>query len=281
MAATSSTSKRARARTRPDSSDSETMESRRNSAAITAIDQTRWFDFRAGISLAELATRENVRVVTIERSIERMRAHVARFSAESAELATRQLFLQRLPDANQVFVDALAATRTTIRKESVLRNDPDTGLPAWIEDEIEVVTPDHKTRLSAVDALQRLLASTQPKQPMVSVDARSQTNYGLPGSGNNQQHALGAGQPAGALSAESIIRQIRIDRGLSVTGASLLTPGDMPTVSADQDFEGMKEFIEDGGVDEASEAAAAAETGAESQVSIASATGESEYAEED
>ena len=199
--------------------------------APTPIDRRRWSDFRAGISVEELATRENVRVGTIDKSIDKMRTFAARVSQESTEMATRELYLNQLPNATHVFEEALLATKL----ESYAIVNPDTGETEVREREVA----DHVTRLKAMEQLKGLLASIQPKQPMVAVDARTQINNGQQ-SGQSHQ---------GALSAESIIRQIRADKNLALgSGAPTSTPAIAPP--AEVDFELEAEMEEEGDPDE-------------------------------
>ena len=211
-------------------------------SAPTQIDQRRYFDFRAGMSAAELAARENVQLATIENSLTRMRSHASQFSQEAAEIATRQLYLDRLPDANHVFAEALTATKTESRVELVEEYNLLTDRKEFVEKTILDHVPDHATRLKATDALQRLLAGIQPKQPLVAVDARSQTNIGYGGPG---QPALGPGsQHPGTLSSESIIRQLRLERGLAVPGIDTSEPTAAEPVPIEVDTE-LADDLED------------------------------------
>src|ERR1700690_397926 len=84
-------------------------------AVLTDTDQRRWFDFRAGTSAEEIAARENVKLDTVMASLARMRAHQERHSQSATETAFRQLFLERLPQASDVFIEAMQATSTRTR----------------------------------------------------------------------------------------------------------------------------------------------------------------------
>lgn len=197
------------------------------SAPLTDTDQRRWFDFRAGTSAEELAVRENVKLDTILASLNRMRAHQERNSQASAETAVRELFLERLPQAAGVFIDAMNATTTQTRTEVVHEFNEETQRNEWVDKEVTESVPDHQLRLKAVDSLKSLLASIQPKTPMVQVDARSQTNFnnGLMG---------GSADPASqqrAISFESIMRQYRLEKGLSDV-KELTDGGDSAAVEA-------------------------------------------------
>lgn len=196
------------------------------------VDHRRYLDFRAGVPAAELATRENVRLPTIEASIQRVISHNAQFSQEQAEIAARQLFLQAAPTVAQALTSALTATKTRTRKELVLRRDPMTGTEDWIETENEIVEPDHKTQLSAVDTWKSLPGAASPRQPGVMVDARTQVNNG---GGQVATSALAASS-GGVLSAESLIRQIRQQRGLDTVDTKLLIGGDV-AAEAERDID--------------------------------------------
>ena len=176
------------------------------------VDRRRWEDLSSGISPEELAARENVRLPTILKSRDTMRSYLARYSQTAAETEVRRVFVQALPDAARVFQEGMSAT-TTITKQVIReRYNPRTEeMEEYVDTEVEVV-PDHAMRAKFLTELTKLNQSIQPKTPLVSVDARSQTN---------NLHQLGSGTPtAGALSFESITRQIRAERGLS------LGPGD-------------------------------------------------------
>src|SRR5271165_2429101 len=212
-------------------------------APLTDTDQRRWFDFRAGTSAEELAARENVKLDTIMQSLARMRAHQERHSQSATETAVRQMFLERLPQASDVFIEAMKATQTRTKTEAVREFNEETGTAEWVEKEVTEEIPDHKIRLSAVDALQKLLVSIQPKTPMVTVDARSQTNIGagVIGDPASQQRAL---------SFESIMRQRRLEMGLADI-KELTAGGDSAateTAERDMDDDGVDDD-EDGDAD--------------------------------
>lgn len=203
---------------------------------ITPHDTRRWQESRRGISIQELAARENVKLSTIQKSIDKMESHSAATSQESVEMATRQLYLESLGDAGQAIAEAIAAMKT---EQRVITNK-DTG-----ETEVvEIQTADHATRMKAIDQLKGLLVSIQPKQPMMQMvnDNRTQINNGQPAGHLGQV----------TLSSESIIRQIRAERGMS------LGPGepDSPALSAgiivpeEVDRELIAELEEDGDDDE-------------------------------
>jgi len=192
--------------------------------------------------MEELATRENVRLATVRSSIEKMRAQAAKYSAEQAEIATRQMYIEGLPHGGQALIAALQATRTEYKSEMELVYDKETQEPSWKEVKTATELPDHAVRLNAVDRLTKVLSTIIPKTPLVSnntnVDARTQIAGNVGGG-----QALAAPQHQGALSAESIIRQIRQQRGLdTVEVVKQLTPG---AELADKDFELERELAEE------------------------------------
>lgn len=214
----------------------------------TPSDVRRYFDWRTGISPAEIAARENVRVSTIETSIERMRNYAAANSAEMAELAIRQVTLATLPGAALVIEGAMTAVHKV----------PHTvGYDSEGNAQIEYVeTADHVTRLEAVDRIQKLFSASQPKTPLVAVSTTVNTQH-------NQLMAGGghAGAPA-QLSSESFIRQIRAERGLALPSETS-SPAQTTAVLVEQDHELLAELEELGELDEDVAAAAVAEAATE------------------
>lgn len=191
-------------------------------SAPSPLDRNRFRLFRAGLSPAEIATREKVTLDAIEKSLLRCQVELQRYSQEEAEAATRRAYLDLLPDSVQAIREATSATLTRTKKVTVSIDDPETGVPLQRNEEVEVTIPDHETRLKGVAAMKQLLVAVQPKAPMVAVDARHQTNnmgMGIPlGAGAATAGLLGAGTPAPPpTSAEDVIRRIRASRGLALT----------------------------------------------------------------
>jgi len=202
------------------------------------------------MSPEEIAARESVKLPTVLKSIDRMKAHAAEFSAESAELATREVYMRNLGEAAAVLQRALTATTTRATSKLVRRYDTLTDSEYEEAVVVDEVIPDIPLQLKGQEALQRLLASVQPKQPIVTVDARSQTNVGV-GQGGLGGVSLGqgAGQPL-ALSAEAIIRQVRAERGLALpsgqeSGTTLVAATLAPLIERDIELEEEEEEPED------------------------------------
>ncbi len=214
---------RARRRARRQSSSS-------TSATPTATDMRRYMDWRAGISVAELAARENVRLGTIEASIQRTRSFAAENSSEMTEIAVRRVAREVLPEAKQVIEGAMSATRYV----PFTTGYDDEGNPLTEYRE----TVDHQTRLEAVDRVRALFTAAQPKTPMVAVNNSNTVNM------QNNLHALGA---AGQLSAEAVIRQIRAERGLALPSETSPEQAAAALVEHDMELKGdLEDSAEDG-----------------------------------
>ena len=199
---------------------------------ITASDRRRYYDWKSGMGLPELATRHRVTVSAIERSIQVCRAEAQQFSQEAVETEVRRTVIEKLPEVSQVISEAAKATK--YEKVKVLIEDPDTGKRVVMDDSLEV--PDHATRLNANSSFIQLLSAIKINAPMVSVDARHQTQnvLGLP--------AHSTGQPT---SAEAVIREIRAARGLALTDGVVQGSTESPAALAEVDEELADELEED------------------------------------
>lgn len=205
-------------------------------SAITQIDRARYFDNLAGISAEELASRENVKLSTITRSLEKMRAHSHRFSQTSVILKANELFASKLDDVSKVIDDGLNATVVVVRQVVKTRWNPELGADEQYMDEVHELLPDHATRIKTMDYLSKLHERVQPKQPLVAVDARTQIQ-------NNQAQL--PGNTSGIISSEAIIRHIRAERGLSLGDGSPEALPDIPQPTAEVDIELQRELAED------------------------------------
>ena len=232
MPAKSNHARTAKPRARAKAAQARTRAQRAAAAQLppTTVDMRRYMDWRAGISALEISARENVRVATIEASIERMRNFAAANTAEMAELSIRAIAREVLPDAKRVIQHAMEATMVSPVKVGI---NEKTGAP-----HIEYVeTPDHKIRLEAVDKVRALFSASQPKTPLVAVNNSNTVN-----TQNNAAGMLGAGSSAtlipgmpAQLSSEAIIRQIRAERGLALPSET--APDAPPPVLVERDME--------------------------------------------
>lgn len=204
----------------------------RRTSSITAADRRRYYDWKAGMGLPELATKYGVGVSTIENSIQVCRAEAQQFSQEAVETEVRRTVIEKLPEVSQVISEAAKATK--YERIKVLVEDPDTGKRVVMDDSLEV--PDHATRLNANSSFIQLLSAIKVNAPMVSVDARTQTQnvLGLP--------AHTSGQPT---SAEAVIREIRAARGLALTDGGTQASTDNPVALAEVDEELAEELEDD------------------------------------
>lgn len=174
---------------------------RRGSTAAptpSTADQRRWFDFNHGVSATELATREQVKLSTIERSLEVMRTYAAVNSEENALLQARAAALRALPEVEQSWQRGLNAK--VYEGEYIL--NPDTHEREYVSSERE----DFTTQVRTTEAIAKFMQSLQSKTPPVAVNVSASAQAAA-----NAQAAL----PGAAISAESIIREIRQQRGLA------------------------------------------------------------------
>lgn len=207
------------------------------SAHISRTDRRRYYDWKSGMGLPELATKYRVPQSTIERSIQVCRAEAQQFSQEAVEVEVRRTVIESLPEVSRVISEASKATK--YEKIKVLIEDPDTGKRVMMDDSLEV--PDHATRLNANASFVQLLTAIKVSAPMVSVDARHQTQnvLGLP--------AHSTGQPT---SAEAVIREIRAARGLALTDGVVQGSTENPVALVEVDEELQDELEEDEESDE-------------------------------
>ncbi len=168
----------------------------------TPTDYRRYWRFRSGISIPDLAAADKVEASTIEASLERVRTECQQFSAEAIGVEVRRLFVTKLPQINETLDESLRATRTEGRR--VILIDNETGKVERLEE--TVVVPDHATRLSAIDHMRAVLSVVQPRDPAVQITNNNSVTA------NTQHNTLVAGAsngPAGALtSPEAVIRSI-------------------------------------------------------------------------
>lgn len=157
-----------------------------------SLDAQRYRAFRAGVSKEELAARENVKLSTISASIERMEIEKETFSQEAVELVTRKSVIEASAARHQALLDALLAT-----KEELIHIDGNPDVKKYVS------APDYNIRLRAMEQLNAMIESIKQATPLVSVS--QQTNL--------QQNF---NQTPGGLSIESIIREVRIERGMAV-----------------------------------------------------------------
>jgi hypothetical protein len=208
----------------PRTKDRRTIRSKRSAssaAASVSPDARRYHLFRSGVSPEEQAARENIRLATITASIERQQLLSQQFSLDSMQQAAREMLMDQFPNMASALREASEAVQE-LKKEELQEDGQMTTTSYFV--------PDHSTRLKAIKAFESLLSCIQPKTPMVAVDARSQTQI------NNPAPAAGSGGP---LSTESIIRQIRAERGLALpseTGTVETVPSVMPGNAAAPEF---------------------------------------------
>jgi hypothetical protein len=236
--------------------------------APTAADQRRWYDHqRNGIGIAELATREQVKLSTIERSLQVMRAYTATNSQEATELATRATFLRALPTVEDIFHRAATATQPQERR--IL--NPDTQ-ETFLVDE---VVPDIKTQLSGAEMIRKFMEAVQPRQPAMAVNVNASAT-----AQSATFNAASSGQ--GPISAEAIIREIRQQRGLAAPQEIVTRIVTAPvTEDVDSELAEDLEYLEEAEARErdAQQRAASAASATDENAAVADLE-EAEYAEE-
>lgn len=194
-------------------------------------DERRYNAYLAGTSPEELAARENVRLVTIQRSIDAMAARRQRFSEDALQTTMREMAMSQLPAVAQAIKLGLEAVIELKQTEVDASGQSST---------LYIQKPDHATHWKAIQALESLIEVIQPRTPQVQVNANSSTNIQ-----QNTLHAVGVnGQP---LSSESIIRQIRHERGLALPleDAAAANPDEEASMNADVDMELAQELAEE------------------------------------
>jgi hypothetical protein len=171
--------------------------SRRRTADPTRLldlDSSRFLAFRAGVSIPEIAARENSTTSAVEASISRQKILRETFSQESLEHTYRRGAIEAHSAVQSAILQALGATITQIREVGV----DDAGKPVT-----EIFTfADHKTRMQAIDRLNALVTSIQAQAPLLSLTQNTL---------NQQNLQLAAGQ----VSFESIAREVRLEKGLT------------------------------------------------------------------
>lgn len=159
-----------------------------------SLDAQRYHAFRAGISIEELAARENVKLSTIRKSIEAMHIEEVRYSEDAVNLAARRSIIQATPYAHAALIEALTATREQVRHMGLDENG---------EERTErVQVADNAVRMLAYTKLTDLIESIKVAAPQAVFNNL------------NQQQGVIASTP-GAPSLEGIIRQIRQAKGLT------------------------------------------------------------------
>ena len=207
--------------------------SQRPDPPSTDRDRRRYLLFRAGTSPEEQAARENVRLDTILQSIQRHSVHLQQFSAESAEVATREMALGLIGQVTSVLEAGLTAT-VPIYEEQEEYNE-ETGVTTKRR-VLMGVEPDLKQRMRTQEEVREWLASVQPKQPQVAINNNSSTL--------NDNRMLVAPGHAGTVSFESIVRQIRVEQGQALPSETV-GPPDVAIIPVEVDMELEQELEED------------------------------------
>ena len=198
---------------------------------------------RSGQSPDAICAAASISPADLQAALARVLADNERYSSEEAILSVRRAFFQHLPAANKAIGEALRATQSQSRRRIVQQyvQDPKDG--GWLEQEQEaeetVDTPDHTTRLRAIDTAIKLLGVVQPREPATQVNVNTQTNI------LNQQPQPAQLGPGDAHSPEAVIRMVVAERQRQLTAGGASEPIDGEIV------EGEARVPEDTGEEEA------------------------------
>jgi hypothetical protein len=197
-------------------------------------DQARYRAFKAGQSIKEIAEQEGVQDKTVEFSIQRVRADNQGYTGEEVAIQVRKMLLDHLPKAAKVLAEGMEATKLVSRQ--VVAHDVLTGNTVQLQESIR--EPDHDTRLKAHSEYRGFYSVVQPRDPLVSIDQRSQTNI--------MTQTATPVQPNTLTSPEAVIREIRRQRGLALAdGAQAAVIDAVVEEPAEADDEEDEDFEED------------------------------------
>jgi hypothetical protein len=150
-------------------------------------DFRRWFQVETlGMSIEQVALKENCRVSTVEDSINRLKEWQFRNRISVLETKAIEVLMQRVDGMGEVYDRGMQA-------EKAVHVNRETGVATMV--------PDIAMQLKTVEGMRGLIETVQPKTPLVN---------------SNTQYNLGVmvnGAPAGN-SFEAILRKKREARGL-------------------------------------------------------------------
>jgi len=168
--------------------------------------------------MEEIASREQVNVDTIKRSIDKVEAYRYVASAEEVDMAYNHMALELVEKQAEVLMDAMNANRYRV----TFGGD-------------EVIESDHATRLRALEVAKSFTEVSRPKGPATQVNIQQNNNSGGNGSG-------------GGISFESRLREIRAKNAVN-----LLPDGGQVLLDSPQrmsQMETIESELEDLGFDE-------------------------------
>lgn len=218
-----------RARKQPTRQPAEVM---RFGAAPNKIDRLRYKAFKSGMTVKEIAEQEGVQEKTIDFSLQRVRAENAGYSSEETTMQVRKILLQHLPKAFKVLDEAMDATKLESRQVVALNSL--TGDAVQLQESVRVA--DHDTRLKAHGELRGILSVVQPREPLISIDSRSQTNI--------MQSATPVTTNS-LTSPEAVIRAIRQQRGLALADGVSVAGAVIDAVVEEEAAGGEDDEVED------------------------------------
>ena len=155
------------------------------------LDRARWHLFNQRKSYEEIAELHGVKVESVQQSIDRVQMYRDLTSASEIGLELNSVVLQHVGHVNAALSDALTA-------EHVIRKTNEKGVTETIS-----TSPDHKTRLSAIDRVLKIADRNLPRGGGVHVAVQQNTGGSQPANDGTKH-----------LSFEELLRQRRALKGL-------------------------------------------------------------------
>jgi hypothetical protein len=215
----------------------------RHTAEPGAADRRRYHAFKSGMIVADIAAQEGVKESTVEESIRKVRSDNQRYSGEETAIQVRKILLQHLPQVSEALSRGMTATKLVTRQ--VVALDSLTGNAVQLQESIREA--DHDTQLKAVNEWRGVAVAVQPREPLVSIDQRSQTNI---------MNTATPVTPNSLTSPEAVIRAIRAQRGLALADGAAkaveaeAVPGEVVDAEEDETDGDEDELDEDDEDDE-------------------------------
>lgn len=206
----------------------EAAPSKRRNSEPSANDRRRYHAFKSGQIVVDIAEQEGVKESTIEESIRRVRAYNQAYSSEETTMQVRKMLLQHLPKAFKVLDEAMDATKLESRQ--VVALDALTGNAVQLQESVRVA--DHDIRLKAHGELRGIISVVQPREPLISIDSRSQTNI---------MQSTTPVTTSSLTSPEAVIRAIRAQRGLALADGVAAAESVIDAVVEDEAADGEDE----------------------------------------
>lgn len=120
-------------------------------------DRARWFLFKNSISVEEIAKRHGVKLIAVQKSIDRVQSYQTQTSNEIVDMRRNEMAINLADKAEEALGRALEA-KTVVRRENK-------------KGKLVVVSkdPDHKTQIEAARQVKELLEASIPKGGGVNI----------------------------------------------------------------------------------------------------------------